>query len=522
MFKLLKKFWVGELSDAINDKKTAVKLPINDQAIETANFGIIVVCGEESSGKSNSLRRLLQEEIFEVGEEIITRAPLRITLTYMPTESKKKMVLTIPSKPILTTYNAHEIHDAIKAHHDSIQASGIGISEIESTLNVYSNSVPNVTIIDLPGLLVYAGDGEPNTLPTTVRNIVKKYIELDDCIVLNVIDATANQRSSIGAALLREVAPEKIIKVFTKVDLLRDERQAAGPLTSFLEKFNKEEKLGYTCVALSNYKADESDTFDQITRAETEFFESNLDYNKYKDKVGIEVLLRHINRLAEESTREEWAQLQKESEEKNLLQLETQLKSQGPELTMEQLIYESIYGLLHDDSKWELLITKAWNQCAFPLPTNDLWIFAHEFDIKQFLLMFKVQVAAKLKQLFEFNSNRLHRYSKFYEEFVFKFNNFIDSKQEMFLIRWSKLSKHIWKLHDTSDDYKPAQWLRAVKCCLISEVFMPEDLKSQLEFMMQGLSIEENAKAIAMRESLVSQIKAIKDILQMLPATNFD
>ncbi len=523
MFNLLQKFWVGKAIEVINKRKEDVKLPTSTQAVEIANFGTIVVCGDESAGKSFTLERLLQEEIFEIGEDIITRAPLRIILKFKPTEFKKQMILTIPGKPTLFSYNAKEIHEALKANHNAIRDCGIGISGVEAKLEMFSNTFPNIEIIDLPGLMSFPAEGEPDDLPDIVREIVKIYLKLPNCIVLNIIDGKSNQRNSPAAGLLNEVIPERIIKVFTKVDCLCDQRQADGPLSKFLDKFIKEEQKGHTCVALSNYKMNESDTFTMIRETETQFFKDNLDYNIYKNKVGIDILLQHLNRLAEESTRKEWALKQKETEEKNLFEIESELTKQGPQLTLDEIIEEVTQGLLKDDPFLETLITKAWNQCGFLTISTQCWAPNISYDMNQFLLYFKVQVASKLKNIFETNPKKLYRYSQFEIDFINLFNLKIDERTSDFLNRWDRIARKIWLDHDTSNNYSPDQFVRGVKCCLMSTVLMHlgagefESLKIQLVSIMLTLKSEENSKAAQIRESLNLQIRAIKDILQMLP-----
>ncbi len=522
MFKLLQKFWVGEVSDAINKRKKDVKLSISHRAVETANFGTVLVCGDENSGKSITLQRLLQEEIFEVGDDLVTRAPLRIKLIYTPDAKRKKMILTIPGKPIITTFNAKEVYDTLKQNHDAIQQSGVGISPIEAKLEIFSNTVPNVDIIDLPGVMSFPADGEPDNLPVVVKDIVAKYIAIENCIILNIIDGKANQRNSPSAGLLKDVNPAKIIKVFTKVDCLRDERQPNGPLSQFLEKFNKEEKAGYKCVALSNYKSDERDTFDMITKAEMKFFQDNLDYNTMSHKVGINIVLQHINHLAEESTRQEWAIAQKETEEKNLNQLKTDLINQGPELTTDELIHEVYTALVKNDPYWDQFIAKCWANFNYQLPSESAWTDSKPIDMNLLIGLFKHEIAVKTNEIFASHPKHLYRYSSFQTEFLILFCKRVDELRELYLRRWGKIAKKIWLDHDSSLNYNPEQWFKGFKYCLISMILMQLDnepsLESNLKKLMGKLSNEENAMAKNNRDSLKLQIKTTEEILQMLPA----
>ena len=211
----------------------------SDQSIESAQLPEICVLGDESSGKSCVLRRLLQLAIFQTGQDIITRFPLRVKLIYTKTQQTPKMIFKVSGNLDVESLDEKQIHDAIKAAHDVIEKTGKAISDVEATLEVYSDRVPNIDIIDLPGTLSQANPGEPVDLPTTVKTIVTKYIS-KPCVVLFIVDGKANQRNSPASGLLKEIKPKNVIKVFTKVDCLYDARQT-NPLESFMQIFNREE-----------------------------------------------------------------------------------------------------------------------------------------------------------------------------------------------------------------------------------------------------------------------------------------
>jgi hypothetical protein len=464
-------------------------------------------------------------KIFQCASGLITRHPLIIKLKYAASQRIPKMVLTIPGKPILTSTAEKEIHDALKASHDAVEASGVGISDIEGVLEISCYNLPNIEIIDLPGMMLYCKAGEPETLPLTAKNIAKKYISKPGCTVLFIADGRENQRNSPAMALLNEVKPETVITVYTKVDCLVDNRQTAGPLASFLEIFNQEE--GYA-VALCNYEPKPNCSFQDISEEEMKMFKANLDYFSMSEKIGIDSLLRIVNQIAEGATRAEWAVKQKEREQKELTKFEAEYVGLGPELKVEEIITHACAALTSDDACFENLIQQAWQQSMYVVPTISAWFSEPNFDINVFLRKFEALVIAKMKTFFLKHALRLHRFRAFEQAFYAAFSAKMAEKNDLFIKRFQRISEKIMLDHDTLSNYSPEEWLRGAKCCLIQSVLMnlkevangpvAATLASQLSLLMQGLSADEHPEAAAARVALQLKIKTLKEILQILPS----
>lgn len=264
MFKLLSAFWLGNVTEKIKLCKLKAQLPTNDESIQNANLGKIVVVGNESVGKSWILDRCLQLPIFDRGRDVITRCPFHTKLIFSPKHTTPKMIFKAPGKPVLETLHAVDILLAIREIHAEIEASGIGISEKVVYLEIYSSVVPNIILVDPPGLLSYPAPGEPLDLPQKVAEIMKKCITETDCVILHIRDGQSNQRTSPSASLLKEMQQTKtlkIVEVMTKVDLLKDDRESE-PMLKFFNTFDVKNP---DTIAVINYAPHENATFDEIT-----------------------------------------------------------------------------------------------------------------------------------------------------------------------------------------------------------------------------------------------------------------
>ncbi len=525
MFQFIQELWLGTIANEINHRKQIAKLPISHECIESANLGVICVVGDESSGKSSVLRRLLQLPIFEVGPDLITRHVLRLKLVYCAEHTTPHMIFMVPGKRTIESTSVQEIHDALKASHADVQHSGVGISDIEAVLEISSNLYPNIEIIDTPGLLSHAQEDEPENLPMIAKTIVQKYILKPNCIVLFIGDGRANLRNSPSMALLKELKPETVIKVITKIDCLVDMRQPNGPLAGFLETFGNEAKY---CIALSNYASKLNATFDEITNEEELFFKNNLNYKDMKHKVGITSLLQVVNQIAERNSRHKWAESQCSREKKELENFEVELMNMGPELKTEDILSQVTMSLLGDDMFFDKMIDKAWIKSSFVLPNAGTWHEEANIDICKFLQNFESELLSKIKTIFATHVMKLHRFATFAHGFETRLHEKIQERTDAFMKRWAQLAHKIQLDHDTLENYSPKQWLHGTKCCLSQTILMnlketpkgpqPPNLQMQIYLLMQDLSCEESEDVRILRSSLQLKIKTIKEIIQLLPS----
>ncbi|KAJ6360767.1 hypothetical protein OIU77_004730 [Salix suchowensis] len=148
----------------------------------------IVVVGDQSSGKSSVLESLACINLPR-GDGICTRVPLIMRLKHHPS-LVPEIYLQYNDKTVHTD-EAH-IADAINLATDEIAGSGKGISDSELTLVVKKNGVPDLTLVDLPGITRVPVHGQPENIYEQIAGIIMKYISPDESVILNVLSASVD------------------------------------------------------------------------------------------------------------------------------------------------------------------------------------------------------------------------------------------------------------------------------------------------------------------------------------------
>jgi len=75
-------------------------------------------------------------------------------------------------------------------------------------LKIYSPSVLNLTLVDLPGMTKVPIEGQPKDIELQIRNMCLKFISKKNAIVLAVTAANTDLANSDGLNLARQVDPE--------------------------------------------------------------------------------------------------------------------------------------------------------------------------------------------------------------------------------------------------------------------------------------------------------------------------
>ncbi|KAL6649618.1 hypothetical protein ACP70R_013842 [Stipagrostis hirtigluma subsp. patula] len=231
----------------------------------------IVVVGDQSSGKSSVLESLAGISLPR-GQGICTRVPL-----------------VMRSGRVVATTEA-KVADAINAATAEIAGAGKGISDAPITLVVRKRGVPDLTLVDLPGITRVPVQGQPEDIYDQIARIIKEYISPKESIILNVLSATVDFPTCESIRMSQQVdrTGERTLAVVTKVDKLRE---------GLLEKVTMDDVnigLGYVCVR--NRIGDE--TYDQARVEEERLFKyhpllSRID----KSMVGIPVLAQRLMQI---------------------------------------------------------------------------------------------------------------------------------------------------------------------------------------------------------------------------------
>ena len=197
----------------------------------------LVVVGTQSSGKSSLLNGIMAADILPLGEQMVTRAPLSLQLFHAPDPAAMRaefgdfsngawrLSAGIPLQcPEPTAAQLEQIRRTIEEQTESRAGSQKGVSHEPIFLRIYSPYVPNLSLVDLPGLTMTAltDKGQPHDIKARIRAMISSFIEQERTIILLVCPARSDLEADPAVELVKEVDPtgKRTVGVLTKVDLM--------------------------------------------------------------------------------------------------------------------------------------------------------------------------------------------------------------------------------------------------------------------------------------------------------------
>nr|GLL31808.1 dynamin-related protein 4C-like [Ipomoea trifida] len=247
----------------------------------------IVVVGDQSSGKSSVLESLAGISLPR-GQGICTRVPLIMRLQNQPNLATPELQLEFNGKTVPT--DEAQIEKSIIEATEEIAGHGKGISHTPLTLAVKKNGVPDLTMVDLPGITRVPVHGQPEDIYEQISNIIMEYITPEESIILNVLSAASDFTTNESIRMSQKVdkTGERTLAVVTKADKAPE---------GLLEKVTADDVrigLGYVCVR--NRIGDES--YELARNEEAKLFDAHPLLSKInKSMVSIPVLAQKLVRI---------------------------------------------------------------------------------------------------------------------------------------------------------------------------------------------------------------------------------
>ncbi|EMR72553.1 vacuolar protein sorting-associated protein 1 [Eutypa lata] len=271
----------------------------------------IAVVGSQSSGKSSVLENIVGRDFLPRGSGIVTRRPLVLQLINRPATDQTNGVSTevadtsdkqanidewgeflhIPGQKF---YDFNKIREEISRETEAKVGRNAGISPAPINLRVYSPNVLTLTLVDLPGLTKVPVGDQPRDIERQIRDMVLKYIQKSNAIILAVTSANTDLANSDGLKLAREVDPEgqRTIGVLTKVDLMDEGTDVVDILAGRIIPL----RLGYVPVVNRGQRdIDNKKPISMSLEAERNFFENHKAYRNKSSYCGTPYLARKLN-----------------------------------------------------------------------------------------------------------------------------------------------------------------------------------------------------------------------------------
>lgn len=278
----------------------------------------LCVVGSQSSGKSITLNGLIGIDILPNGKSIVTRTPIHlrlihvndsknIVIDFLDKDDNQKLISTHTiDASTYTTDQLIPIRDEIVKLTELYAGGSKNVVDIPINIRIKSPSVPNLSIIDLPGLtnIALMDQGQPENIKGDIENMIIKYIRNPKTIILSIIPAIIDVESDMGLGLIKIHDPGfvRTIGVLTKIDMLKDSN-----VENYLSgKISRNLQLGYGYYAVRNRSSDEAKTMNQRDgyALEAKLFAETEPYKSSENKqrmgsinLGIrlsEILLAHL------------------------------------------------------------------------------------------------------------------------------------------------------------------------------------------------------------------------------------
>uniref|UniRef100_A0A671MM54 Uncharacterized protein n=1 Tax=Sinocyclocheilus anshuiensis TaxID=1608454 RepID=A0A671MM54_9TELE len=184
------------------------------------NLPAIAVIGDQSSGKSSVLEALSGVSLPR-GTGIVTRCPLVLKLKKMKKDKNWHGLLSYKDQTN-TLNDPAEIENAVLYAQGVLAGNGEGISHEMITLEIQSCDVPDLTLIDLPGIARVATANQPKDIDKQIKDLIEKLIQRQETISLVVVPANIDIATTEALQMASKVdlAGERTLGILTKPDLV--------------------------------------------------------------------------------------------------------------------------------------------------------------------------------------------------------------------------------------------------------------------------------------------------------------
>ncbi|XP_071771725.2 interferon-induced GTP-binding protein Mx3-like isoform X1 [Centroberyx gerrardi] len=298
----------------------------------------IAVIGDQSSGKSSVLEALSGVSLPR-GNGIVTRCPLELKMKRKRKGEDWEGTISYHVKNGPAGYLLFEAYIEDPAHvgqfieqaQNEMAGVGVGISDDLISLEIASPDVPDLTLIDLPGIARVAVKGQPQNIGDQIKRLIQKFINKQETISLVVVPCNVDIATTEALKMAQEVDPdgERTLGILTKPDLV--DKGTEDTVVKTLHNEVIPLKKGYMIVKCRGQK----EIVDQVslseaTRRETAFFKEHAHFSTLYDdgqasipKLAEKLTLELVNHIEKSLPRLE------EQIEKKLIEIQNDLSKSG-------------------------------------------------------------------------------------------------------------------------------------------------------------------------------------------------
>lgn len=291
----------------------------------------LVVCGDQSAGKSSVLEALT-EIPFPRNDNLCTRFATEIILRRAASDVITIKVIPDDERPSAERASIDGFKESISDFEElpllmdkAMTLMGINNTSTSKSrafardvlsIEIGGRSRPQLTLVDLPGLVQTETRGVTEEDVQLVTEITDRYISQPRTICLAVVSATNDYANQGILKKVRKVDPEgdRTLGIITKPDRLSP---GSGSEQSFLDLARNEDiffKLGWHVLKNRSYE-EGSSSFEQRNVSEINYFRRSNFSTLPKECVGIASLRSRLSQLLFDHVKQELPTLRKELDE---------------------------------------------------------------------------------------------------------------------------------------------------------------------------------------------------------------
>ena len=272
----------------------------------------IIVCGEQSSGKSSVLEAVSgirfpskDNLCTRFATELILRrgpvAPIKIRIDPGAQEKRSEAEMEKLLKfSVSVSAEDLDLGEIIEAAKDAM-----GINE---STKVFSSDIlrvelsgpdqPHLTLIDLPGLFQAGSRSQSDADSETVKSLVLSYMKSERSIILAVVSAKNDFNNQSITRYAREIDPKGVrtLGLITKPDTLDEGSDSERFYIELAQNKDVKFRLGWHVLRNRDYSSRNS-TSQERDNTEAQFFSSGVWRSLHASQVGIHSLKPRLSKI---------------------------------------------------------------------------------------------------------------------------------------------------------------------------------------------------------------------------------
>ena len=272
----------------------------------------LIVCGEQSSGKSSVLEAVSGVR-FPSNDELCTRFATELILRRDPTENVRVSITPSPDRPDNEKINLRNFEKDI-TNLDGFKGLVEGAKEfmgIDGENKAFSRDVlrvvvsgpsqPHLTLVDLPGLFQAGNKAQSDEDVEVVKSLVLSYMKKSRSIILAVVSAKNDLANQIVTRYARDHDPHgyRTLGIITKPDTLH---QGSGMERKYWNLANNNDvqfRLGWHVLKNRDFDTSEVSA-EKRDELERDFFSKGIWAGLPPNLVGISTLRPKLSNLLKE------------------------------------------------------------------------------------------------------------------------------------------------------------------------------------------------------------------------------